>query len=133
MNKCEDKDRKSSIEKVHTFCNDLISRESIKEKPPIYLLATLVDINRDKNQEEALKVSSTQQSSLSILVIETFGDSVLQLQTKAHESCFFFEGLVWRHDFLNILQLCDDLATEHDVIRREYWGYIKRSIQMSKG
>jgi len=84
LNKCEDKDKKSSIEKVHTFCNDLNSKESIKEKPPIYLLATLVDINREKNQEEALK-------------------------------------------------LCDDLATQYDVIRREYWGYIKRSIQMSKG
>ena len=35
-----------------------MSKESIKEKPPIYLLATMVDINRGKNQEEALKVSS---------------------------------------------------------------------------
>ena len=57
LDKCEEKDKKDSIEKVRNFCNDLMSKETIKEKPPIYLLATLVDINKEKNQEEAIKVS----------------------------------------------------------------------------
>lgn len=82
LEKCESKYKIESIEKVRNFCNELMLKENIKEKPPIYLLATLVDINKDKNQEDAIK-------------------------------------------------LCDNLANEHDVIRREYWGYIKRSIQMS--
>lgn len=56
LDNCEGKDKKDSIENVRNFCNDMMSKESIKEKPPIYLLATLVDINKDKNQEEAIKV-----------------------------------------------------------------------------
>ena len=73
LNKCEAKDKEASIEKVHTFCNDLMSKESIKEKPPIYLLATMVDINRGKNQEEALKVSSISLSKVSHVLLCLLG------------------------------------------------------------
>ena len=92
MNKCEDKDKKSSIEKVHTFCNDLNSKESIKEKPPIYLLATLVDINREKNQEAALKVNYFCACFVKYLMSATFvfWDSVYNLfvicVSQTHES-----------------------------------------------
>ena len=97
--------------------------------------ATLVDINREKNQEEALKVNYFCACFVKYLMSATFvfWDSVYNLFVICvSDSRKLFEGLVWRHDFW-ILQLCDDLATQYDVIRREYWGYIKRSIQMSKG
>jgi len=83
MEKCEDDVKIETRQKVREFCNNLL--QSLKdEKPPIYLLATLVDVNKADN-----------------------------------------------FDTNNTVQLCEDLASQHDVIRKEYWSYMKRSIQMS--
>ena len=48
MEKCEDNVKIETRQKVRDFCNNLL--QSLKdEKPPIYLLATLVDVNKADN------------------------------------------------------------------------------------
>ena len=58
MDNCEESEKANSREKVREFCKAMMANENIKEKP-IYVLATLVDINKldGKYTEESLNVS----------------------------------------------------------------------------
>jgi len=82
IDRCEESEKIEGRRKIRDFCLHL--RQKITEKPPIYCLATLVEVNKADNND---------------------------LETTS--------------------KLCDELANQHDVIRREYWSYMKRSIQMS--
>ena len=48
MENCEDHVKVATRQKVREFCNQLMESFS-KERPPIYLLATLVDVNKADN------------------------------------------------------------------------------------
>ena len=48
MENCEDHVKVATRQKVREFCNQLLESFS-KERPPIYILATLVDVNKADN------------------------------------------------------------------------------------
>ena len=48
MENCEDHVKVATRQKVREFCNQLMESFS-KERPPIYLLATIVDVNKADN------------------------------------------------------------------------------------
>ena len=48
MENCEDHVKVATRQKVREFCNQLMESFS-KESPPIYLLATIVDVNKADN------------------------------------------------------------------------------------
>lgn len=79
VDNCAESEKKNLRQKVREFCSVLL--EKLKEKPPVYLLATIVEVNK--------------------------ADQIERDET---------------------VKICDDLATKYDVIRVEYWNYIKRTL-----
>ena len=57
LDKSEDVEKVRSREKIRNFCQTMMNDNNLKDKP-IYLFATLVDINKsdDKYIDESLKV-----------------------------------------------------------------------------
>lgn len=84
LDRCHESEKSALRQKSREFCQKLY--KNCQDKPPVYLLATLVELNKADGKD-------------------------------VEETC----------------KLCDDLASQYDVIRGEYWSYIKRSIQMSQG